>query len=172
MKNNLLVLIGKNNIDLSKYHIVSDILTCNSIFEGATEKLDREIENKKLYNRILVINTNYIDKLQERDNIFLSYFVNNTMLNKFTLYSTLYNRTPYRYTDDININEIVIPSPYLYMCDSLTFNVLSSYREDVLNYKHDYRYNAKNKGYVDNFNPIHFAFFNVLVAMNIDIITL
>jgi len=171
MAKSLIVLAGKKEFILPEDYKKFDILKCSSIFDGATQKLDNELNNKKLYKSILVINTDHIECFEGSEEVFLSYFINSGNFNKFTLYTTRFHKTPYRYTDDTILNEIVIPSPYLYMCDSLTFNVLSSYREEILNYEHDYRFKVKFKPIMDDFDPIHFSFFNVLSSMNIDIET-
>ena len=169
MAQSLLVLAGKSDFVLPDYYSNFDIIKCNSIFEGALDKLDREIESRKLYKSILIINTDHIKKLMLfEENSFMK-LLNDTNLKGSSIYTSRYNRTPYRYNNELVLNEIVIPSPYLFLCDSLTFNVLSSYREEEHNYIHDYRFQATKKPFLDNYNPVHFSFFNILNCMNIDI---
>lgn len=171
MKENLVVLAGKNNFHLPDFYSDNDIIKCNSIFEGAVEKLDKEVENRRLYKSILVINTDFIKEFEGSEKVLFSYLLNAGGLERSSIYTSRYNKTPYRYNDELILNEIVIPSPHLFLCDSLTFNVLSSYREEELNYVHEYRFQTTFKPFVDNFDPIHFSFFNILNCMNIDIKT-
>ena len=172
MAQSLLVLAGKSDFVLPDYYSKFDIIKCNSIFEGAVDKLDKEIESRKLYSSILVIKTDYIKKLMFFEENSFFKLLNGTNIKGSSIYTSRYNRTPYRYNNELVLNEIVIPSSYLFLCDSLTFNVLSSYRDEEHNYIHKYRFQATTKPFVDNYNPVHFSFFNILNCMNIDISTI
>lgn len=171
MEKNLIVLAGNTNFNLPDSYLYNDIIKCNSIFEGAIEKLDREVENRRLYQNILVINTDFIKEFEGSEEVLFSHLLNAGGLERSSIYTSRYNKTPYRYNDELILNEIVIPSPYLFICDSLTFNVLSSYRDEELHHIHEYRFQVQKKPFIDNFDPIHFSFYNILNCMNIDIKT-
>lgn len=188
MKDNLVVFVGGKNIpsyvenNLEGYDVREDTVyrafvydeDYHSLFTGykalnelSLGKVKIEAQEKKLYKKIVFIHKDYIGV--EVPKSFYQFLQDDLNLQPNTLYTPLYTEV-----EEVSKN-IILPSTKIWMCDSLTFNIISTIPQEWLKRDMLEFYCDQDNVYAHTYLALQhrqFQFFNFLGSMNIRIQTI
>lgn len=188
MKNRIVILVGGKRLPLYLENLLidydrrEDANFCEHIKEEDYDcliqgykahkeisigKVKQEASERKLYDRVVFLHKDYVDV--EVSPTVYNFLKSDFYLEPNTLYTPLY-------TEIKEVSKsIIVPSTKVWMCDSLTHNIISTMptywlERDMLEFYMD---QDKNYGYIYKaFKHRQFQFFNFLGSMNIRIKTI